>query len=143
MYAFSWIKCQEDFKHCRSYCTENKCLECENVYRLNRKGKCVPDREFLSVCICVVLIVIISSSLCLACTIYYSKKNRRNLGQNTNGFNIESVNTIQVIRGRNPSDSESARSVDEKMLKDEFENQKIRSLKKKKGSKLVNYVIIN
>ena len=118
--------CQNKFKHCRSYCTEKKCLECENVYKINKNGQCVPEAGFLSLFICIAIGVIASSITCAVCTMYNNRKNQnRNLAQNQNGLNVQNVNTVQVISRENLNGSESTRKINEKSFKNEFEEQKL------------------
>ena len=135
--AFYGEFCQNKFIHCRSYCTEEKCLECESVYKVNKDGYCIPEPGFLSLFICIALGVIISSIVCVVCTRYYNKRNQnRNLIQNLNEFNVQNVNTVQIISRQSVYSSETSRNLNEKILNEEFEEQK---LKKEKAEPLCQF----
>ena len=126
MCVYYGLICQNKFKHCRSYCTEDKCLDCESIYKINDKGKCVPDNGFLALFICVSLVVITSSILCSVCAIYYSRKTeRRNLEQNRIRNNYQNANNVQIIVRSEVCNIESNRSLYEKILNEEFEEQKL------------------
>ena len=120
-------KCKNKFTHCK-YCTEDKCLECENIYKINDKGQCVPDPGFLALFICVTLSVVLSSAICAIYKTYNNKKKLDlNLEQNRIRFNNQNTNIVQIIiRNDDVCDPETNRNLNEKILKDEFEKQNLK-----------------
>ena len=129
MCAFYGEFCQNKFQHCRSYCTEEKCLECESVYKINKSGHCTPEPGFLALFICIALGVIVSSIVCAVCNLYNKRNQHRNLEQHSNHLNVQNVNTVQIISRQNLNGFESTRNLNEKILNDEFEEQKLKKEK--------------
>ena len=129
MCVYYGFVCQDNFDHCGSYCTEDKCLECESVYKINKNGKCVPEPGFLALLICIAVGVIASSITCAVCAMYCNKKmQNRDLNQNRN--NNHNINTVQIIVRSDVCNSDTNRNLNETILNGEYEEQKFKKEKK-------------